>query len=152
MPSDAAPRSRLRRLLQSRGLAKRIALSFALLITAVAAAYSLAIKASVDFAETTLMSGFMADELAVVRTALDDGAPLRLAPSVEVYGERPPLKPAPADLANAPLGFSERGERDPAVFLFRSRWQGGRHPHRAKPGGVRDRGAARVAADDGLGR
>ncbi len=122
---DEATRSRLRRLLEPRGLAKRIALSFAVLITAVAAVYSLAIKESVDFAESTLMSSFMKDELSVVKKTLTQGAPLRLTPSIEVFGEKAPLKPVPADLANAPLGFSERGDRKPAVFLYRSRWEGG---------------------------
>lgn len=106
------------------GLAKRIALAFAALITIVALAYSVAIRWSIEVAESHLMTSFLA-ELFV--TAVDDlraGRDLHLGSSCQLYGNAPNIKPASDSMANYKPGFNEI-TTDPAQFLFKGNWEKG---------------------------
>ncbi len=106
------------------GLAKRIALAFAALITIVAFAYSIAIRWSIEVAERHLVTNFL-EELFV--TAVDDlraGHDLDLGSFCELYGSAPNIKPATEAMTGYKPGFNEI-TTDPAQFLFKGSWEKG---------------------------
>ncbi len=112
MTSHAAPRS----------LRQRIMLSFAMLVTLVAAIYGCALYQSMEYTECQLIAGFLRDEAKRVEDTLNRGEIPQLAEATAIYGAAP-LKSIPTDLHHVPEGYSEYTE-DAHLFVWRSTWKG----------------------------
>lgn len=107
-----------------RGLAQRIAIAFAVLITAVALTYATAIQYSIEVAESHLMTNFLEDIFDTVVEDLETGQHPNLGEACVLYGDGPALAPIPERYRSFGYGFNEVPE-SPAVFLYRGKWLGG---------------------------
>ena len=107
------------------GLATRIAISFALLLTFVAGVYSVAFKMAITFTEVNVVGDFLEEDFEFLREHLEAGKLPPVAESTEIYGTHSPLlKPIPERYAAAPNGYYEV-EEEPAVFVWRGKWSRG---------------------------
>ena len=105
-----------------RSLVQRIMLSFALLVTFVAALYAVALHQSMEFTESHLLESFLEDALVRARGDLERNIMPSLPADMHLYGAAP-LTPAPAYLKQGPLGYSEVTD-EAELFVFRSTWKG----------------------------
>ena len=107
------------------GLATRIAISFALLLTFVAGVYSVAFKMAITFTEVNVVGDFLEEDFEFLREHIEAGKLPPVAESTEIYGTHSPLlKPIPERYAAAPNGYYEV-EEEPAVFVWRGKWSRG---------------------------
>lgn len=105
-----------------RSLPQRIMLSFALLVTFVAALYTVAVSQSIEFTERELITGILSDTLEREIETLEAGKIPRLPHDTKIYGAAP-LEPPPAFLRGLPMGYSEETESGD-LFVYVSTWKG----------------------------
>lgn len=105
-----------------RSLVQRIMLSFALLVTLIAAIYATALHQSMEFTESHLIAGVLEDEVDRVKHHLDHGEQPVLSSETSIYGARP-LKPIPSHFQHLAPGFTELTDEGD-FFVYTSTWKG----------------------------
>ena len=105
-----------------RSLVQRIMLSFALLVTLIAAIYATALHQSMEFTESHLIAGVLEDEVDRIKHHLDLGEKPVLSSETSIYGARP-LKPIPSHFQHLAPGFTELTDEGD-FFVYTSTWKG----------------------------
>lgn len=105
-----------------RSLVQRIMLSFALLVTFIAAIYATALHQSMEFTETHLIAGVLEDEVDRVTYHLDLGEKPVLSSETSIYGAYP-LTPIPSHFQNLAPGFTELTDEGD-YFVYTAKWKG----------------------------
>ena len=105
-----------------RSLMQRIMASFAILVTAVAAFYAVALYRSMEFAESELVAGFLEDEMTRSIVRLNRSVMPHLPPGMKLYGPAP-LESVPPPLRALPEGYSEVTDYGD-LFVYCALWQG----------------------------
>ena len=104
-----------------RGLSQRIMLALTVLLTGLAALYSIAMVGVIGYTEEELISSFLEDDMDYVVRQVELGDTAVTLPHADVYGDAPGLRPIPAQFQDCPFGFTEISEA-PAVFVWRRAW------------------------------
>jgi signal transduction histidine kinase len=105
-----------------RSLMQRIMASFAILVTAVAAFYAVALYRSMAFTESELVAGILEDEMTRSIVRLERNTIPHLPPGMKIYGPAP-LEPVPPPLHALPEGYSEVTDYGD-LFTYCAEWRG----------------------------